>query len=131
MQPAQDFPSGSQRSNLFPWDHAGVSSSVSGAVFAARGSDHISLGRADSRLRGSSFGRDSIAPIPESPASFRLNASHRDSAFEFNGMSRHLVDVPRSNCRLPVPAEELVGDDSQMSHASAMTLERNSFNFLE
>lgn len=114
--PLHEFPSGSQRSNVFPWDHAGVSSSISGAgPFAAGGgSDKQSFVRADSRLRGSSLGRDSVAGgVPESPASFGLTPSHRDNAFEFD-----------------VPAED-PAMDTQLSDASMMTLERNSYNFLE
>lgn len=113
---AHDPASGSQRSNLFPWDHAGASSSVSGIAFKAGASDIPSFGgRADSRLRGSSLIRDSLGPVvPESPASFGLTASHRGDGFEFD-----------------VPAEDPSGLESQLSDASVMTLERNSFNFLE
>ncbi|GJE86137.1 Rad21/Rec8 family protein [Phanerochaete sordida] len=115
--PAQDYGSGSQRSNLFPWDNAGVSSSVSSAaVPAGGGSDRLSFVRADSRLRGSSVDHDSLTAgfVPPSPASFGVSASHRGSGFEFD-----------------VPAGDVNADDSQMTDASVLTLERNSFNFLE
>lgn len=98
--PLHEFPSGSQRSNVFPWDHAGVSSSISGVVpfNAAGGSDRDrqSFARADSRLRGSSLGRDSVGGgVPESPASFGLTSSHRDNAFEFDGkFYSHTVVFP-------------------------------------
>lgn len=126
------MPSGSQRSNLFPWDNAGVSSSISGAVFRPGGSDRLSLGRADSRLRGSSHGRDSAPPgVPESPASFGLPRSHRESGFEFDGEFLSDDETADAYSATAVPADEPVEDDSQMSNASLMTLERNSFNFLE
>jgi hypothetical protein len=48
----------SQRSALFPWDNAGVSSSVSGAVLQGRqSSDKISVDHAETRMRGSSVSR--------------------------------------------------------------------------
>lgn len=107
IAPLHEYPSGSQRSNVFPWDHAGASSSVSGAVpFSVGVSGRLSFGRDDSRVRGSSLGRDSFAPgVPESPASFGLTASHRDNAFEFDGEPVNSccllssLTVPCSACR--------------------------------
>ncbi|PSS37763.1 hypothetical protein PHLCEN_2v456 [Hermanssonia centrifuga] len=113
-QPAQDFNvSASQRSNLFPWDHAGASSSVTGVAFGAGASDRVSLG---SRKRASSV-RESPFRIAGSPASFGLRSSQAGlgaDAFEFQ-------DV----------AEDPAALESQQSDASVLTLERNSFNFME
>ncbi|TFY67439.1 hypothetical protein EVG20_g3941, partial [Dentipellis fragilis] len=122
----------SQKSSLFPWDNAGPSSSVGGpggAHFEA-GSDRvsISIGRAESRLRGSSGGRSrresSLIPshvgvggMGFSPGQFVTAGSQfSGDNFEFN---------------VPAEAEVPANDDSQMTDANLVTLERNSFNFLE
>lgn len=77
--------SGSQRSNMFPWDNAGgVTSSISGVAFGAGGSDRLSLVRADSRIRrSSSLPKGSVGGVPESPASFLPSGSHAE--FDFAG----------------------------------------------
>lgn len=73
---------------MFPWDNAGVSSSISGVAFGAGGSDRLSLTRADTRLRrSSSLARGSLG-IPESPLSLIPSGSHFEpEAFEFAGES--------------------------------------------
>lgn len=110
----------SQRSALFPWDNAGGSSSVSGAVLLGRqSSDKISVDHAETRLRGSSLSRrgssipsqqgdvfGGTAGLPTSPQII-------DDDFVFN-----------------VPAGNSVAE-SQLSEVHVATLERNSFNFLE
>ncbi|KAA1471501.1 hypothetical protein DENSPDRAFT_776904 [Dentipellis sp. KUC8613] len=122
----------SQKSSLFPWDNAGPSSSVAGVGGAhfEPGSDRvsISIGRAESRIRGSSAGRSrresSLIPsqvgvggVGFSPGHFVTAASHfSGDNFEFN---------------VPAEAEVPMNDDSQMTDANLVTLERNSFNFLE
>ena len=96
VQPAQAYDSGSQRSNLFPWDNAGASSSISGVAFgagAASGSDKLSIARADTRLsltrgrRSSSLGRlGGSVGVPESPLSLiRSGSQFEQEAFEFAG----------------------------------------------
>ena len=87
----QDLPSGSQRSGLFPWDHAGPSSSVGGA-FGVDGSDVFSILRPASK-RGSSLGsrRESLifpggGNVPSSPMEFGFKNSRLDGEdFHFNG----------------------------------------------
>ncbi|KAG1825921.1 uncharacterized protein BJ212DRAFT_1475280 [Suillus subaureus] len=110
----------SQRSALFPWDNAGGSSSVSGAVLLGRqSSDKISVDHAETRMRGSSLSRrgssipsqqgdvfGGTAGLPASPQII-------DDDFVFN-----------------VPAGNSVAE-SQLSEVNLATLERNSFNFLE
>ncbi|KAJ7103545.1 Rec8 like protein-domain-containing protein [Mycena belliarum] len=60
-------PSGSQRSSLFPWDNAGgASSSVGGGPL---GSDHISVDRAEVRMRGSSLSRRDSSLVPSQTGS--------------------------------------------------------------
>ncbi|KAG2044865.1 hypothetical protein BDR03DRAFT_848367 [Suillus americanus] len=107
----------SQRSALFPWDNAGGSSSVSGAILLGRqSSDKISVDHAETRLRGSSLSRrgssipsqqgdvfGGAAGLPASPQMI-------DDDFVFNGNSVA---------------------ESQLSEGNLATLERNSFNFLE
>jgi meiotic recombination protein REC8 len=50
-----DVLSASHKNSMFPWDHAG-SSSLSGAIFG-EGSDRISVGTADVKMRDSSLSR--------------------------------------------------------------------------
>lgn len=104
----ESYRSGSQRTNLFPWDNAGVSSSVSGvaAVPARGGSDRLSFARADSRLRGSSVDKDSITAglVPESPASFGIPASRRESTFEFDGRTAAVPCLLKSMIASQYPA---------------------------
>ncbi|KAI0801231.1 Rec8 like protein-domain-containing protein [Fomes fomentarius] len=120
VRPTGDMMSASQRSSFFPWDHAGPSSSVGGAAFGIDGSDILSAMRPASK-RGSSLGsrRESFllpggGGVPSSPADFGLrNSQIGGEDFLFN-----------------VPEEEThPGEESQQSNA--LTLEKNSFNFLE
>ncbi|EIW64648.1 uncharacterized protein TRAVEDRAFT_42055 [Trametes versicolor FP-101664 SS1] len=119
LRPTQDNVSASQRSAFFPWDHAGASSSVAGAPFDFDGSDGFSALRPASK-RGVSVGsrRDSLMlpgggmSVPPSPADLGLrNSLAGGEDFQFN-----------------VPEEEVI-EESQQSNI--LTLERNSFNFLE
>ncbi|KAI0363909.1 hypothetical protein BV20DRAFT_65414 [Pilatotrama ljubarskyi] len=117
-RPAQDNASASQRSTFFPWDHAGPSSSVPGAAYDLGGSDVFSALRPVSK-RGISIGsrRESSllpggGPVPASPADLGLRSSQIGGEdFQFN-----------------VPDDEVL-EESQQSNV--LTLERNSFNFLE
>ncbi|EPT04358.1 hypothetical protein FOMPIDRAFT_1058151 [Fomitopsis schrenkii] len=111
-----DFVSGSQRSALFPWDNAGASSSAAGGPL---GSARGSIARADTRLRGSSLSSRHASPLPggrilESPADFGVRGSLSGEGFEFD-----------------VPGEGSMANESQMSDMNVLTLERNSYNFLE
>ncbi|KAG2159848.1 uncharacterized protein EDB93DRAFT_1074203 [Suillus bovinus] len=107
----------SQRSALFPWDNAGGSSSVSGAVLLGRhSSDKISVDHAETRLRGSSLSRRGSS-IPSQQGDvfggaggFSASPQIIDDDFVFNGNSVA---------------------ESQLSEVNMATLERNSFNFLE
>ncbi|KAI0335243.1 hypothetical protein GY45DRAFT_1268246 [Cubamyces sp. BRFM 1775] len=117
IRPTQDV-SASQRSTFFPWDHAGPSSSVAGAPYDFDGSDAFSALRPASRRgvsvgsRRESFRLSGIGNVPPSPASVGLRSSQIGGEdFQFN-----------------VPEEEPV-EESQQSNV--LTLERNSFNFLE
>ncbi|KAI0961589.1 hypothetical protein AcV7_000653 [Taiwanofungus camphoratus] len=118
---AQDFMSGSQRSAFFPWDNAGASSSVNGASFdfGRESSAKRSFGRADVGLRGSFLGSR-----PESP----LNPGRPlDSPTDFGTRNPQSGD----NFVFEVPDEDSVLVESQRSDMNILTLERNSFNFLE
>ncbi|OJA21506.1 hypothetical protein AZE42_05106 [Rhizopogon vesiculosus] len=114
----------SQRSALFPWDNAGVSSSVSGAVPLGRhSSDKISVDHAETRMRGSSVSRRGSSLLSQHcevfggaggfPAIINASPQINDEEFVFN-----------------IPAGDSV-IESQLSDANVETLERNSFNFLE
>ena len=80
----------SQKSNFFPWDHAGASSSISGVGFIPAGSDRISFGRVSNARskRGSSLNQDSPLPlglgIGDSPASFGFRGSQLEADAGFN-----------------------------------------------
>lgn len=117
--PGQDAFSGSQRSALFPWDNAGASSSINGGTVGRGSSARHSLGRADTRLRGSSVSSRRESPLhpgryPDSPLDFGGRHSLDGEGFEFD-----------------VPGEESAVVDSQQSDANLLTLERNSYHFLE
>jgi meiotic recombination protein REC8 len=73
---AQNVLEESQRSSLFPWDHAGASSSVAGAPFGppGSGSNRASIDRVETRLRstesplsrresGSATGKVAFSPM--------------------------------------------------------------------
>ncbi|KIY71651.1 hypothetical protein CYLTODRAFT_487083 [Cylindrobasidium torrendii FP15055 ss-10] len=112
----------SQRSrNMYPWDNAGVLSSSSGVGFP----DHISIDRADVALkprsslnsrRDGSPGLSAIgsAGVPVSPGFERGSQAGDDYRFDVDG-----------------PEERSIGNISQRSEVNPVTLEKNSFNFLE
>jgi len=88
--------SGSHKSSLFPWDNAGISSSVAGVPFDM-GSDRFSLGQDDVRLKDVSVGRSSgregslVASQLNSgpgfsPKTFERIGSRINDSFEFDGM---------------------------------------------
>ncbi|KAL6309946.1 hypothetical protein BKA93DRAFT_722097 [Sparassis latifolia] len=112
----QDIVSGSQRSALFPWDNAGASSSVVGGTFdfGREGSAKLSFGRG---AKGSSV-RDSplhVGRVVDPPVDFGLeDVNMGGEGFEF-----------------AVPGEDEGQLESQQSDMNLLTLERNSFNFLE
>ncbi|KAK0208222.1 Rec8 like protein-domain-containing protein [Desarmillaria ectypa] len=114
----------SQRSSLFPWDNAGVFSSSSGAGGFAGGSDRISVDRADIRMRGSSVSRRESSLIPSASASdLRLSPGVVDRASQVGEDYRFEVD--------PEEGANNSQMESQKSDLNLVTLERNSFNFLE
>jgi meiotic recombination protein REC8 len=92
--------SGSPKGSLFPWDNAGISSSVAGVPFEM-GSDRFSLGQDDVRVHlkdasvGRSSGREgSLVPgqLNSGPGALRFSprtpekiASHINDSFEFDG----------------------------------------------
>ncbi|KAG1757590.1 Rec8 like protein-domain-containing protein [Suillus lakei] len=110
----------SQRSALFPWDNAGGSSSVTGAVQLGRqSSDKISVDHAETRLRGSSISRRGSS-IP----------SQQGDTFGGTGVFPASPQIIDDDFAFNVPAGNSVAE-SQLSEVNLATLERNSFNFLE
>lgn len=91
LEPGHDLLSGSQRSAVFPWDNAGASSSVNGALdFGRNSSVRRSFGRADTRLRGSSVSSRRESPaVPgrhsDSPSGFGHRNLEIGENFEFDG----------------------------------------------
>ncbi|KAJ7630924.1 Rec8 like protein-domain-containing protein [Roridomyces roridus] len=116
-------PSGSQRSSLFPWDNAGGGSSSAGG-FGAMGSDRVSVDRAEVaiRSRGGSLSRRGSSLVP----------SQSGSALEGLEFSPGLQKGPEDYA---FDVDQQPNDsgtfDSQRSDMNLITLERNSFNFLE
>ncbi|KAG7450532.1 uncharacterized protein BT62DRAFT_520047 [Guyanagaster necrorhizus] len=114
----------SQRSSLFPWDNAGVFISSSGGGGSAGGSDRISVDRADIRMRGSSVSRRESSLIPSASATgVGLSPGVADR-----------VSHVGEDYRFEVDPEEVANNsqiESQKSDTNLVTLERNSFNFLE
>ncbi|KAF9453831.1 hypothetical protein P691DRAFT_771123 [Macrolepiota fuliginosa MF-IS2] len=123
IEPKDSF--GSQKS-VFPWDNAGASSSANGHMF----SDQVDIAQADIRLRSSPLSRR------ESPL---LRKSRSGSILAgINGLSTAGVNSSQlfGEDNLVDDASG-VGDvredmeDSQRSEVALVTLEKNSFNFLE
>ncbi|KAJ3883395.1 Rec8 like protein-domain-containing protein [Lentinula edodes] len=111
---------GSQRSSLFPWDNAGAGPSSSVDAFGG-GSDRVSIDRAEIRIRGSSFSRRESSLVPSQNGSTGIR-----------GISPGEIRIRGSQ----VIGEDFTMNtntqiDSQKSDLNLITLERNSFNFLE
>ncbi|KAK7064240.1 RNA cytidine acetyltransferase [Favolaschia claudopus] len=122
--PAQLPASGSQRSSLFPWDNAGGGSSSAGG-FGPMGSDRVSVDKADMRLRGSSLSHRHSSLVPSRSGSI-LDGLEMSPGFAKDIQlvgEDYKFDVDNQPNRSAV--------DSQRSDMNLITLERNSFNFLE
>ncbi|KAJ7169912.1 Rec8 like protein-domain-containing protein [Mycena filopes] len=123
---AQTLPaSGSQRSSLFPWDNAGGGSS-SGPEFGPMGSDRISVDRADVTMRGSSLSRRESSLVPSQTGS-ALDALEFSPGFAKSSQALgedYAFDDNQVN-------QSQGAFESQRSDMNLITLERNSFNFLE
>ncbi|KAF8974045.1 hypothetical protein BDZ97DRAFT_1912480 [Flammula alnicola] len=125
----RDPMNGSQRSSLFPWDNAGPSSSTGNGPFPLPDDDHA-VAQVDVRLRSISLSRRNspllsthrgsmlaAAVILSSPAAVGRNSQIFGEDFVF--------DV--ENAAIPEDTQQ----DTQKSDLNLITLERNSFNFLE
>ncbi|KAJ7225526.1 Rec8 like protein-domain-containing protein [Mycena pura] len=112
----------SQRSSLFPWDNAGGGPS-SADGFGPIGSDQISIERADIRMRGSSLSRreSSLILSQGGSAADGLEIGFAKSSQIVGEDYAFDVDQQLDNSAI----------DSQRSDMNLITLERNSFNFLE
>ena len=95
--------SGSQKSSLFPWDNAGLSSSLAGAPFDM-GSDRVSIGHDDVRLKeGRASGRGSSLVLSQlnsgpgtlglSPGTFEKIGSQINDSFEFEGRDPIILNL--------------------------------------
>ncbi|KAJ6621737.1 hypothetical protein B0H10DRAFT_2017274 [Mycena sp. CBHHK59/15] len=119
-------PSGSQRSSLFPWDNAGGGSSSAGGFGPMGGSDHINVDRAEIKMRGSSLSRRESSLIPSQVGSaadgLDFSPGSRTNSQAFG--EDYVFDVDN-------PPNDPTAVDSQRSDMNLITLERNSFNFLE
>ncbi|RDB28700.1 hypothetical protein Hypma_015537 [Hypsizygus marmoreus] len=117
---------GSQKSSLFPWDNAGGSSS-SGA-FGMPGSDEIRAEHVEIRLRGSSHSRRDSSLVPSQVGSFAGGPGLSPAPI------RHGSQVAGEDYAFEVAmldADQSTTLESQRSDLNLVSLERNSFNFLE
>ncbi|KAF9044550.1 hypothetical protein BDZ89DRAFT_1059027 [Hymenopellis radicata] len=112
----------SQKSSLFPWDNAGFLSSSSGVGLPEGGSDRVNVERADVRIRGSSVSRtreDSL--VPSQSGSGVAMSPGFDKGLQMGEDYRFEVEAGEDRSQI----------ESQKSDMNLITLERNSFNFLE
>ena len=137
--------SGSHKSSLFPWDNAGLSSSMAGVPFDM-GSDRFSTGQHDVRLKDPSVGRSSgreSSLVPSqlnsgpgtfgfSPGTFEKIGSHFNESFEFDGRDSTALTSSLFTCSstITVPGSAMQGNVPGVE-PDLVTLERDSFNFLE
>lgn len=114
----------SRRSGLFPWDHAGKSTSEIGqeGSFRLQDSDKMSVDHAETRLRGNSLiRRDSSLP----PGSLRPSIGSPVVAFQGSQIDDDFAfDVPEDD-------SVMMTHDPQKGQANLPALEKNSSNFLE
>ncbi|THH03827.1 hypothetical protein EW145_g5973 [Phellinidium pouzarii] len=119
--------SGTQRSALFPWDNAAGTSSSAGAGFAPlgdKGSDHLSLDNTDVRIARSRSRSGSRR------GSFSIVPSQTGSLIGLNiGLSPG--HGSGNDFRFEVTNEGVIGQDTQDTENNIITIERNSYNFLE
>ncbi|KAI5835570.1 hypothetical protein K523DRAFT_411473 [Schizophyllum commune Tattone D] len=116
----------SQRSSLFPWDHAGFMSSSGAPMLPGEASDKISVDQVSIRLPG---GRNSSI----GPRDGSLGGSLPPSvAGGLGGSAIAFSPGPvGEDFRFDVDAVQKEAFESQLTDANLITLERNSFNFLE
>ncbi|TEB35062.1 hypothetical protein FA13DRAFT_1788657 [Coprinellus micaceus] len=133
QQPKEGGNSGSQRSSLFPWDHAagtgGPSSSSGHEPFAGLNGDdlnNVPVDHVEIRLRGSSTGRRSSV----APGSQMVGGGHGFSPI-INGTPAGMDVDYEFNVDEAAPPGETQAEETQKSEVQLATLERNSFNFLE
>ncbi|TFK41172.1 Rec8 like protein-domain-containing protein [Crucibulum laeve] len=117
----------SQRSSLFPWDDAGTSSSGGNAPFGFPGSGDIHVDRVEVKLQGSSQSRreSSLAPsqIGSGAGGFVFSPAVLGRGSQALGED-YIFDVGNNSFQEDI-------QESQRSNLNHITLERNSFNFLE
>ncbi|KAL1719459.1 Rec8 like protein-domain-containing protein [Schizophyllum commune] len=121
-----EFNISSQRSSLFPWDHAGFMSSSGAPMLPGEGSDKISVDQVSIRLPG---GRNSSI----GPRDGSLGGSLPPSVAGGPGGSAIAFSPGPvgEDFRFDVDAVQKEAFESQLTDANLITLERNSFNFLE
>lgn len=114
----------SKRSGLFPWDHAGNSTSEIGQEggFRLQDSDKMSVDHAETRLRGNSLiHRDSSLPT----GSLRPSIGSPVVTFQGSQVDDDFVfDVPEDD-------SVMMTYDPPRGQANLPALEKNSTNFLE
>lgn len=130
---------GSQKS-MFPWDNAGASSSAGGQMF----SDQVDITHADIGLRSTPLSRRGSPLLRRSRSGSVLAGismlspaagahSSQVSGEDLVG-DGELVNLEQTGGTLTASGVDNIRDgaeDSQRSEVTLVTLEKNSFNFLE
>ncbi|KAJ3513821.1 hypothetical protein NLJ89_g2734 [Agrocybe chaxingu] len=125
----KDLANGSQRSSLFPWDNAGGPSSSTGNVpFGEAGSDHA-IEQVDIRLRSNSLSLRA-SPLANSQRGSLAGAGVTFSPAPTGRSSQIFGEDFAFDVENGVVPEE-TQQDTQKSDLNLITLERNSYNFLE
>jgi meiotic recombination protein REC8 len=131
---------GSQRSSLFPWDNAGPSSGsgdVAGPdidqptepVSVRLRSDSVNSRRESPfapSQRGSAVGGLTFSPVIGKGGSQIMGED-----FAFDGWSSFEIMMLNEFCLVDNPVAEDTQQETQKSDMNLVTLERNSYNFLE
>ncbi|EDR15587.1 uncharacterized protein LACBIDRAFT_300643 [Laccaria bicolor S238N-H82] len=115
---------GSQRSSLFPWDNAAASSSSGNVPHNIQGSQDIQVDHVEVRLRGSSQSRRESSLIPSQLGSILAGPGLSPA------LGSQVFDGEDYGFKVDKAAQEET-QETQKSDLNLVTLERNSFNFLE
>ncbi|KIK07004.1 hypothetical protein K443DRAFT_129571 [Laccaria amethystina LaAM-08-1] len=115
---------GSQRSSLFPWDNAAASSSSENVPRNIQGSQDIQVDHVEVRLRGSSQSRRESSLIPSQLGSILAGPGLSPA------LGSQVFDGEDYGFNVDKAAQEET-QETQKSDLNLVTLERNSFNFLE
>jgi len=119
---------GSQRSSLFPWDNAGASSSNGNAADAGLPGSENFVEHVDVRLRSNSLSHRDSSIVPSQRGSIVIGGIGFSPVLSGRG-SQVIGELDFAFEVENVPEEPQ--QETQKSDLNLITLERNSYNFLE